>query len=358
MIAVVGSVSTVLACRYNVRETGFVDFGMNRYQLLGFVSSSVPPQLSSKLRGLAEETLADSCVSFELISTEERPDHPALDSLKAQEYPLPRFALVSSLGNTLWLDDTAFPPPHVSGEGFVRILSSPVRSQISETLATAFAVVLLIEGKDTLKNNAVQVIVDQAIEILEAELEYFPKPIKKGPAVVGMTLDQAASEQILLWSLGLTKEDLDRPSVAVLYGRGRWIGPLMVGDEVSVGLLTRVLFLVGADCECDLDPRMLRGTAIPIPWDERLQAIVAQDLGFDPNNPLVRMEVGQIMRVRTWQDRLAENGPLPLSIPEEFSSAGRPTSNQLAIRLFIVLGGLTAVVLSIGALLLVRSRKR
>jgi len=130
----------------------------------------------------------------------------------------------------------------------------------------------------------------------------------------------------------------------------------MVGEEITLGLLTRVLFLVGADCECDLDPRMLRGTGIPIPWNERLHSLVTQDLGFDPNNPLVRMEVSQIMRVRAWQDRTSDDQTAALGIPER-PPVAKPPSNWLGLPFLVMTGGVAAIVLAIGGLILFRARR-
>ena len=357
VIALLASVSTGLACRYNVRETGFVDFGLDSYQLLCFVNSEIPEQLTSELPVLAQDILADSCVGFGLVSTDEQPDHPALALERPIDDSGPSAALVSSTGRTLWLGPVTVPTDDRPGEGLVRVVSSPVRLRIAEKLATAFAVVLLVEGKNQAENSSVERIVDEAIEILDAELEYFPKPIKKGPVVVKMTQDEAASEEILLWTLGLTSEDLDRPAVAVLYGIGRWIGPLMVGEEITLGLLSRILFLVGADCECDLDPRMLRGTGIPIPWNERLHSIVTQDLGFDPNNPLVRMEVSQIMRVRAWQYQASDDRTAALDIPEQPPVTKLP-SNSLGLRLLVMIGSIAAIIVAIGGLILFRARRQ
>ena len=38
-----------------------------------------------------------------------------------------------------------------------------------------------------------------------------------------------------------------------------------------------------------------QGTRLPVRWDEQLHAQVAKSLGFDPDNPLVKIEVSRII---------------------------------------------------------------
>ena len=60
--------------------------------------------------------------------------------------------------------------------------------------------------------------------------------------------------------------------------------------------LAQVLSIIGADCECGFDHRWLQGTMLPARWDESLQQRVATGLGFDPESPLIRMEMVSIVR--------------------------------------------------------------
>ena len=91
-------------------------------------------------------------------------------------------------------------------------------------------------------------------------------------------------------------EDINEPHAAVFYGRGRWIGPLFKADMLNPDHLTELLFVIGADCECGLDHRWLQGTMLPARWDEGLQQKVVESLGFDPESPMVKMEMVSIIR--------------------------------------------------------------
>ena len=354
------SMNQALACRYNVRETGFVDFGVEAYKLFCFVGGGTPANELSQLESLATEILADSSVVLEIVSIEETPDHPALEFWRPDEGQLaPAAALVSSSGSSFWLGplwDGVFSPDAVR-RVLRTVVSSPVRSRIAEELATAFGVVLLIEGTNQDQNSRAESHVFQALETLESELEYFPKPIKRGPVLITLTREELASERLLLWSFGLEVDNLEQAIAVVLYGRGRWIGPAMIGEEITLDLVSRILFIVGADCECDLDPRLLRGTGIPIPWDSRLQELVSGELGFDPNNPLVRMEVSQIMRVRSWQNPAMENRVQPLEIPALKDNSGELTSRLFSFQFLYLIGGIGVLVLCIGAVIWLRAKR-
>jgi len=354
--------SEALACRYNVRETGFVDLGIESYRLLCFVGPETATEETSQLESMAAEILAGSSISFELISVDQDTDHPAMEYWHpAEGQGRPSAALVSPTGHSLWLGplwDGEFSSDQLR-ENLVEVVSSPVRSRIAEELASAFGVVLLIEGVNEAENSRARTALLQAMETVEAELEYFPKPINQGPTLITLTREESISERLLLWSLHLEANDLEQPVVAILYGRGRWIGPTMIGAEITLDLVSRILFVIGADCECGLSPKLIRGTGIPIQWNRRLQALVSQDLGFDPDNPLVRMEVSKILKVNTWLDSRSyatEADADQLQIPAATDSPNAPRGRPAFRQVFYLTGGIAALVLCVGAFIWIRAR--
>ena len=106
-----------------------------------------------------------------------------------------------------------------------------------------------------------------------------------------------SAEKVLLWSLGLEAEDINEPCAAVIYGRARWIGPLMRGEQISANIVANILYVIGADCECGLDRSLMQGTMLPVRWGEEIQAKAAKGLGFDPENPMIKMEINRILRM-------------------------------------------------------------
>jgi len=183
------------------------------------------------------------------------------------------------------------------------ILSSPKRKEILKQVIESYATVLLIEGPDDQENKKARQAISAAIEQVSAQMEFLPKPIANPPALVVMEQKSLRQEEILLWSLGLDANsqggrlsaEVNQPHAAVFYGRARWIGPLFKGEQIDEYNLASVLFVVGADCECGFDYRWLQGTMLPARWGQKMQARVAENLGFDPENPMVKMEMSRIV---------------------------------------------------------------
>jgi len=187
------------------------------------------------------------------------------------------------------------------------ILSSPKREEILQQVAKSYGVVLLIEGADDQENKRAKEAASAAIEQISSQIELMPKPIAHPPVLIVMDSKSAFREKVLLWSLGLDAEGpiagLSKPGTtglgktyaAVFYGRARWIGPLFKDKEITEYNLASVLFIIGADCECGFDYIWLQGTMLPARWNENLQARVAETLGFDPENPMIKMEMSSII---------------------------------------------------------------
>ena len=57
----------VFACRYNVRDVAFVDFGRYPYRLYGFVNKDTPLEIKTSFEQIAYSALLDTNVVFELI---------------------------------------------------------------------------------------------------------------------------------------------------------------------------------------------------------------------------------------------------------------------------------------------------
>ena len=68
------------------------------------------------------------------------------------------------------------------------------------------------------------------------------------------------------------------------------------GEAVTEENLTAILAVIGDDCECGLDQRWLQGTMLPAKWDASAQELIAKDLGYDPESPMVKMEIASIVR--------------------------------------------------------------
>ena len=291
-------IHALFACRYNVRETGFLYLGSRPYYFYGYVNEDTPAHMTSTFKQISHALLKDSNIHFELIHIRHQKDHPAIKHLDLwQVHSYPAAILVSPDGQSLILQ------VHKKDEPFDRtlkltiqnILSSPKREEIIEKAMETYGVILLLEGKDTEKNNRAREAISSAIERITRQMRLMPKRITHPPAWISVTPESYSRERILLWSLGLDDDKINAPHAAVFYGRGRWIGPLMNAREITETNLANILYVVGADCECGFDLSWVQGTMLPAAWGEKRQSTVAKFLGFDPENPMVKREMSRIL---------------------------------------------------------------
>jgi len=287
------------ACRYNVREIGFVDLDTEPYYLYGYVTADTPEDTIGTLKQISYAALMDSNIKFEIINADRQKDHPAmkfLDTSGIKSFPVA--VLVSPEGQSLLVPVTEPDRPFKQAlwSALESILSSPNREEILQQVTRTYGVVLVIEGLDAQENKRVREAASAAIERIRTQIPMMPKRIANPPVQVVIGSNSLSAEKVLLWGLGLDADKISRPYAAVLYGRARRVGPLLTGREITETKLANILAVVGADCECGLDRRWVLGTMLPVRWDEKIQARVAKALGFDPENPMVKMEISQILR--------------------------------------------------------------
>lgn len=286
-------------CQYNVREIGFIDVGIEPYRLFVYLPERTPANEADDLRNALDGAFADTNVRCETVPAGADANHPALRVLSEHgigRSPAAVLASPDGPSRPLALDIAGRSLVEAVSSALEAMLDSPTRRQILEKAADCYGVVLLIEGPQQDRNAAAQEAVSAAMSYMADRLVDLPKPIARGPARVVLDRSSLMREDMLLWTLGLTPEDVNEPCAAIFYGRGRWIGPLFKGELLSDANLLRVLPIIGADCECGLDHRWLQGTMLLARWDRRLQQRVAASLGFDPESPMVKMEMVSIVR--------------------------------------------------------------
>jgi len=289
--------SPVAACRYNVRETGFVDLGIESYRLFGYVNDATSTDLVSML-STAKDLFRDSNIKFELVNTDAQKNHEAMAFFSSSaDQSLPTAILLSPDGQTLEvpLAKTDRPFEESLTTTLEGIVSSPKRKEILKQCAEKYGVVLLIEGPDAQANSEARQALLEAAEAVRSQMEFLPKPIARAPAVVTLDANSLATEKVLLWSLATKAEDVNTPHAAVFYGRGRWIGPLFKGEQIKKENLLSILYVIGGDCECGLDFRWIQGTMLPAKCGEEFHQLAVESLGFDPENPMIKMEIGSIV---------------------------------------------------------------
>jgi hypothetical protein len=299
------SLSSVLGCMYNVRDAGFVDIGSIPYRLNYYVRNDTPAELTSAFRQISYAALMDSNVVAKMISVDQHensPDEADAEYQQAMKYldfwevkSFPAAIMVSPKGRSLALPVSGKTNKESLWSLLESAVLSPKREEITSSIVEAYCVVLLIQGKDDAENKEAQRKVTDAIEEIGRLLNQMTRPIKKPPRLIVVPPELFSQERILLWSLGVNGAEVDVPCVAVVYGRGRWIGPLLEGEAIAVNRMFNILSVIGESCECGIDKGWIMGTMLPLRWGEKTQSEVVKSLGFDAESPMVKTEISQIL---------------------------------------------------------------
>lgn len=293
---------SVFACKYTVRDIGFTDLGATEYKLYFYVDKTIHKEMISTFDQLTFASFLDANVESEIIHIDRQTDHPAMSYLKHQKNrSIPAIILVDADEGTLLL------PFSYTSENFKesiwslieQIASSPMRKKIINLVKSTYGAVLLIEGNNEEMNRRAKLTISSAIKDISGALKLMPKLIENPPQMIVLSKSDFLEENVLLWSLNAGRKNTDYPQVAILYGRGRRIGPVLTGKEVVKENIFSLLSIIGADCECGLDRSVMLGKMIPLRWEKEIQEELAEQLGFDVENPMVKSEISQILSIST-----------------------------------------------------------
>ena len=291
MLAVTSAVS---ACRYNIRDVGFLELNTARYLLYGYQYENEPTDFNRNLEIAANGAFLDSNVRYQQVNINTTGYPLALDALKAVAKENPKPSAILSIANRdpIEIDIPADRAGMV--DALNGIVSSKLRVSLLDRFKHVYAVVLLVEGKDKSTNEIAKSEIQSAVKALTNVMHSMPKASGKPPIVMTLPFNERQAEKILLWSLGVDLNDAE-PTAVILYGRGRMLGELLTGDDLAEREIDRYLSLIGLDCECGLDRKWMTGRRMPLIWDAQQQREAAKLLEFDAEDPRVRQEVSQIL---------------------------------------------------------------
>ncbi len=275
-------------CRFTVRDVGFVDLGDSRYKLHVFISGQESPTAKATLERLCKAQLLDVNADVEFVDPDaetEVPAHRLLREMQIQEFPA--MVLEHPDGQTLKFgfqgvfDEVAAPVVET-------VASSPLRNRILEQVLRRYCVVVNASAAQAIR---------EAFKVIERGFDAMPKAVGDLPILLTVKAATREQERVLLWSLGI-ETNLQRPAAAALFGRGRRIGPVLDGADISKDSMLGILANAGESCECDLDRSWMRGPRIPLRWDADTKQQATELLGFDPENPVVKSEISGILSKR------------------------------------------------------------
>lgn len=284
------------ACKYSVRDVAFVDLGGGGYRLIIVSDAQTPAELTERLHGAAAGVLVDANVRLQMARADDASDTQLKSLLAAQQMTsLPAAILVASDGRSLPIAVPSDVSQANLWAAFERVVASPVREKVLDAALKSHSVVLVIEGSNDQANQRAKEIANGAIDQARRGLAGLPKPIEQPPHLLVISPAEAARESVLLWSLQIDRHDDSSAYTAVLYGRGRRLGPVLEIPGATRTELSRLLWYVGQDCECDLDRSWMQGPMIPHRWDMQMQARAVKQLGFDAGSPMVVAEISRIL---------------------------------------------------------------
>ncbi len=357
------------ACRYTVREVGFADFGADAYHLWLFKDDRISDDEAALYQKISHAALLDANISAAVYDVRGGDSLGLLQFYHNVENGRPNAVLISpDKKSRLFFFDENKDFMESLWELLEEIVASPAREKLLQSIVPSYAVVYFIDGTDKKENKRLRREVENAVRHIRRIMQEMPKPAGRPPAVIRIKQNEVAEEEILLWSLGWQPAERSSPAVAVMYGRGRVMGALLKGDEITQKLIENMLRYVGADCECGLDRSWMLGTMIPLRWDSQRQAAVLQHYGFDAENPMVVSEMSQILSVAPNNKEAQSRGnlygysesALDLSTPSE-QNAGNDRRAAAAFDLrqsILLILAVFAVALLIGGILYLRAQGR
>ena len=285
-----------MACRFNVRDVGFVDLGSEPYRLFIFVPEGTPTSEMELLESTAYATYLDSNVKASVLSPKDAFKGKAAQFVP-RELTQAQAVLVSPDGKQslpVKLSAEGKPLAVSAWDGLESVFDSERRNSVISKVYEHYCVILIMEGKNIEENQRIRDLANRVVKSISGQMDKLEKEIREPPVVEIISIKDFNSEKAFLWSMGIT-EISETPQVAILYGRGRMIGPVLRDERLDERSLKAIVNTIGLNCECGLDRKWMQGTMVPQKWDEDLQKRFANQLGFDPESPAIRLEMSQIL---------------------------------------------------------------
>jgi len=290
------------ACKYSVRDVGFVALDQKYYELRlitsGEMSEEELSQMEQQLSSLLRDTnILVTIAGVESGETTQKEREQFQKSKQTVAFLVDRFSMKESeqTFRELFLQPINLADQQAVSEMVWSLSRSTLRDKILEASLKAHSVLLVVEGTGEEANQSAWQLGKQVSADVKETLPDLPKLIEQPTVILNVSTEERQEERVLLWSMGCRIDDETTTYVLPLFGRGRLLGePLLVPGTSATELVT-ILGYVGQDCECELDRSWMQGKMFPHRWDEGIQEQAAKTLGFDPGNPLVMTEITRIL---------------------------------------------------------------
>ena len=278
-----------------------MDIDNPKYNLYLLINDDTPKEMISTLSEVAYAASIDTNIKADIININSN-DKRYKSLKKYHDFweidTYPSAILVSPNGLSLSIPLLADEMPF--GESvwlsLDKIVISPKRDELFKHIVKSFCVILLIEGSTTPKDNdSVRKAITTANDEFAGRMNQMTRSVENPPYLLTISAKSRQQERILLWSLGLNERDMEKPQVVFFYGKGLKIGPIIKGQDINRETVLEMLDFIGSACECGLERGWLDDIALPTKWGEKMQKEAIKQLGFDPESPIVKTEISQII---------------------------------------------------------------
>lgn len=355
LITLAGISLPSLACRFTVREIGFSTLSQTNYTFVVIDNGSGGSNATLKTLQAYKKNSNIGVIHF----NEESDQHnPIVQLAKRKGLAIPSIFLLSPTNRICLLGSGNQNMKRVFTE---TVLDSPLRKKLREDTETTFAYVISIDGLDQGKNKKALKLINAACRQLKELMPLMPKEVKRAPLVVRLTKEDFEKEKVLLWSLGIDTIS-EEPQAIIIYGRGRMMGNALNYQQIEDSLVYRYLSMIGADCECGLDRKWMLGVQIPMVWDADCRQSLAEELGFDVDNPSILAEMSRIISKEQVEENaqgvgyglesidlneaFGVNDSKPkIELVEEDSSIFQLKTILLSLLLLVVVSGIASIII-------------
>ena len=268
--------------------------------------------------------LRNTNIRLSVLNPNKDKEHPLYKKLRFVDGTKANYFLIFPRGTVLELNNK-----DVLSKVVDNILESPIRRTLSGLFPEHFAVVLSLGGNEDAVREIATAKIEEACEQVRNVMPHMPKQVRHGPEVVKLKKQNYEQEEVLLWSLGINSWP-EHPVAIVIYGRGRIMGGVIDYENIIEGSPYKYLSMIGADCECGLDRKWMLGHQIPLLWSQESQQELANEVGFDVDNPMILAEMSRILAKET-QHNVAEGvsfGPETIDLSKLMDDSLVGVSNQ------------------------------
>ena len=210
--------SIALACRYTVRDIGFVRLSdpSARLVLVGGTTDVEDVRMA----------MGDLPLKVETVDPDHEPTHPAVIAARSSGRDA---ILLDGEGRVLAIAD-----PMTVGH-------TPLARELAQDAPRTFAFVILLESGDTAPDEIARKEVESLQTSLEASEAHLPRPLGHPLRLSQLDPEEQVREKALLWSLGVDLP-VAEPTVLIVYGRARRAGAaasrsLRLGARAGAGCM-------------------------------------------------------------------------------------------------------------------------